>query len=131
MKINILILYSALRNPVKFKKNLVVRSRAIIFQSWVKIYRLLWQRVELYSVLIQKEKKLYALKGLSWKTRILYSLSSKSYTHGLEMFLLVGENFFWVKVTKSRNLTFKYGNVEVINAADISNRSERETLQWG
>ena len=51
MKINIQILYSALRDPVKFNKNMVAKSRTIISQSLVKIYRLLWQRMDFYSVL--------------------------------------------------------------------------------
>ena len=54
MKIFTQILYSALRDSDKFQQNLVARSWAIIFQSWVKIHRLLWQRVDLYSVFIHK-----------------------------------------------------------------------------
>ena len=46
--------YSASRDPAKFQQNLVARSWAIIFQSWVKIHRLLWQHLDFFSVLIHK-----------------------------------------------------------------------------
>ena len=52
MKINLHIFYNALHDPAKFQKNQVTRSQAIIFQSWVKIHRLLWQHVEFDSVLV-------------------------------------------------------------------------------
>ena len=54
MKIFLRILFGALRNPVNFGKDLVVRSRAIIFQRCTKIHRLLWERVNFYSFLLQK-----------------------------------------------------------------------------
>ena len=75
MKINLQILYSALRDPGKFQKNLVARSRAIIFQSWVKIHRLLSQRVELYSVLVQKSIR---TKGIVVKNEYMVKFELKT-----------------------------------------------------
>ena len=40
------------------------------------------------------------------------SFCSKPYTYSLEMILSVGQKCFWVKVTKSRNLTFAFKKYE-------------------
>ena len=67
MEINTQIFDSASRDPVRLKKNLFAKSRAIIFQSWVKIY----SRVHLDSVLIQKNyTKLY--KKRDWAEKRVY-----------------------------------------------------------
>ena len=69
MKINIQILYSALRALVRLKKILVARSRAIIFQSSVKIYGLLSQYVDLFSVFTTK--KIIRAKRIELKKGVL------------------------------------------------------------